>query len=367
MTPTRSFGVILGLPTNHQLPTTHYQLFPMTTRCWQLTPDGTAYRLVLTSRPLPSPGAGEVVVRVRAVSLNYRDLINLRNTAGRNVAGRIPASDGAGEIVAVGPGVTAWQPGDRVAACFFPTWTDGPFELRHHQHDLGGTIDGMLAETVLLSTDGLVRIPDHLSYEEAATLPCAAVTAWQALVARGGLHAGQTVLALGTGGVSTFALQIATAVGARVIITSSSETKLAKARQLGAWQTLNYRTMPDWEKEVWRLTDKRGVDHVMEVGGPETLAKSMQCVAGGGHIALIGVLTGFGAPTASLFPLVARNVQLNGIYVGSRAHFEAMNRFLAEKQIRPVIDRVFSFEDAAQAYEYLASGSHLGKVVIAVG
>jgi NADPH:quinone reductase-like Zn-dependent oxidoreductase len=339
----------------------------MTDRIWQLAPDGNAYRLALTSRPRPTPGPEEVLVRVRAVSLNYRDLINLRNTAGRNVAGRIPTSDGAGEIVALGPNVTSWQPGDRVAACFFPTWSGGRFELRHHQHDLGGTIDGMLAEHVLLSADGLVRLPDYLTFQEAATLPCAAVTAWTALVDRGGLEAGQTVLALGTGGVSTFALQIATAYGARVIITSSSEEKLVKARQLGAWHTINYRTTPDWDKEVWRFTDKRGVDHIMEVGGPETLAKSMQCVAAGGHIALIGVLTGFGAPTASLFPLVARNVQLNGIYVGSRAHFDAMNRFLADKQIHPVIDRVFPFAEAVQAYEYLASGSHLGKVVMEVG
>jgi NADPH:quinone reductase-like Zn-dependent oxidoreductase len=338
----------------------------MPDRHWQLTPDGSAYRLVLTERPRPEPAAGEVLIRIRAVSLNYRDLINLRNAAGRNVGGRVPASDGAGEVVAVGPNVTAWRPGDRVAGCFFPTWTDGPFEMRHHQHDLGGTIDGVLAEQVLLPADGIVRVPDYLSFEEAATLPCAAVTAWSALVDRGGLQADQTVLALGTGGVSTFALQIATALGARVIMTSSNDDKLAKARKLGSWQTVNYRVTPDWEREIWRLTDKRGVDHVMEVGGPETLAKSLQCVAAGGHIALIGVLTGFGASPASLFPLVAKNAQLNGIYVGSRAHFETMNAFFAQHQIHPVIDRVFPFDAAVDAYNHLASGSHLGKVVIAV-
>lgn len=337
----------------------------MSDRLWQLTPEGSAYRLVLTLRPRPEPKSDEVLIRIRAVSLNYRDLINLRNTAGRNVAGRIPASDGAGEVVAVGSDVKTWRPGHRVAGCFFPTWIDGRFELSHHQHDLGGTIDGVLAEHIVLPAEGLVRVPDYLTFEEAATLPCAAVTAWTALVERGGLQSGQTVLALGTGGVSTFALQIAAAHGARVIMTSSSDEKLARARELGAWQTVNYRANPQWEKEVWRLTDKLGVDHVMEVGGPETLPKSMQCVAGGGHIALIGVLTGFGATNASLFPLVARNVQLNGIYVGSRAHFEAMNRFFAAHQLRPVIDRVFPFADAVKAYEHLASGSHRGKVVIA--
>jgi NADPH:quinone reductase-like Zn-dependent oxidoreductase len=337
---------------------------PTADRLWQLHPDGNAYKLVQSTRPRPEPGPGQVLVRVRAVSLNYRDLINLRNTAGRNVAGRIPASDGAGEIVAIGPDVTTWQPGDRVAGCFFPTWIDGRFELRHHRHDLGGTIDGMLAEHVLLSADGVVRVPEHLSLQEVATLPCAGVTAWTALIERGGLQPGQIVLVLGTGGVSVFALQIATALGAKVIVTSSSDEKLHRARELGAWQTINYRTTPEWDKEVWRLTEQRGVDHVVEVGGPGTLEKSMQSVAGSGHIALIGVLTGFGPPTASLFPLLARNVQLNGIYVGSRAHFEAFNGFLAEKQIRPVIDRLFPFDDAIAAYEHLASGSHFGKVVI---
>lgn len=335
-----------------------------TNRLWQLQPEGPAYRLAQTTRPRPTPGPGQVLVRVRAVSLNYRDLINLRKTAGREVGGRIPTSDGAGEIVAVGPDVAAWKPGDRVAGCFFQTWIGGPFELRHHHADLGGTVDGLLAEHALLSADGIVRVPDFLSFREAATLPCAGVTAWAALVDRGNLQAGQTVLALGTGGVSIFALQIATALGAKVIVTSSSDEKLQRARELGAWQTVNYRTTPDWDKEVWKLTGKRGVDHVVEVGGPGTLEKSMQSVAAGGQIALIGVLTGFGPPTASLFPLLARNVRLDGIYVGSREHFEAFNRFLIEKQVHPVIDRVFPFDDAVAAYDHLASGQHFGKVVI---
>lgn len=337
-----------------------------TDRIWQLTPDDKAYRLVSTSRTRPVPAAGQVLVRVQAVSLNYRDLINLRNTAGRNVAGRIPASDGAGEIVACGPGVTGWSQGDRVCGCFFQSWESGPFDTKYHQQDLGGTIDGMLAEYVLLSATGIVRIPDHLSYQEAATLPCAAVTAWQALHIRGALQPGSTVLALGTGGVSVFVLQLAVASGARVIVTSSNDDKLARARQLGAWQTINYRTHPAWEKEVWHMTDKRGVEHVMEVGGPGTLEKSLMSVTAGGQIALIGVLTGFGAAQCSLFPLVAKNARLDGIYVGSRTHFEQLNAFLTTHQLRPIIDREFSFDEAPAAYEYLASGAHFGKVVISI-
>lgn len=334
---------------------------------WRLTPHEQAYQLVREERARPVPAAGQVLVRVHAVSLNYRDLINLRNSAKRNVADRIPASDGAGEIVACGPGVTDWSPGDRVCGCFFQSWESGDFETRHHQQDLGGTIDGMLAEHVLLSAEGVVSIPETLTYQEAATLPCAAVTAWQALFTRGKLQPGSTVLALGTGGVSVFALQLAVAADAKVIVTSSRDDKLERARQLGAWQIINYRTTPDWEQEIWRMTDKRGVDHVVEVGGPGTLEKSLMSVAAGGQIALIGVLTGFGAPTCSLFPLLAKNARIDGIYVGSRTDFEHLNTFLKRHQIHPVIDREFTFDDAPAAYNYLASGEHFGKVVITLG
>jgi NADPH:quinone reductase-like Zn-dependent oxidoreductase len=214
------------------------------------------------------------------------------------------------------------------------------------------------------SQDGVVALPQHLSYEEGACLPCAGLTAWCALTQRGGLQSGDTVLALGTGGVSVFALQFAVAHGARVIVTSSSDEKLARAKAMGAWETVNYKTTPDWDKAVWKLTDKRGADHVVEVGGPGTLDKSLGCVAAGGHIALIGVLTGFGAPAGSIFPLVAKNARMNGIYVGPRDEFEKMNAYLAQKAIKPVIDRVFAFEDAAAAYDYQRSGSHFGKIVI---
>ena len=253
-----------------------------------------------------------------------------------------------------------------MAGAFFRDWLNGPFELRYHGAAGGGSIHGWLREFVALPEHALVPIPEHLSFEEAATLPCAAVTAWQALFTRGDVRVGHTVLALGTGGVSIFALQLARTVGARVIVTSSSDAKLERAKELGAWATINYKTTPEWDKEVWRLTEKRGVDHVVEVGGPGTLGKSMNSVAAGGQIALIGVLTGFGAPDASLFPLVARNARLDGIYVGSRADFEALNNFLTEHRMKPVIDRVFPFARAREAFTCLKSANHFGKIVISV-
>jgi NADPH:quinone reductase-like Zn-dependent oxidoreductase len=333
-------------------------------RAYILEEHESAYRLKQTERTTAEPGERQVRIRVHATSLNYRDLIMQKNLAGRKAADVVPVSDGAGEVVAVGPGATRWQAGDRVAACFFQAWHDGPFDMAYHKSDLGGSIDGMLAEEVVLDEHGLVRVPDYLSFEQAACLPCAAVTAWNGLVTRGALQAGQTVLVQGTGGVSVFALQIAAAMGARVIITSSSDAKLAKAKELGAAEGVNYRTTPDWEKEVWRLTDKRGVDHVVEVGGPGTLDKSLQSVAAGGHIAQIGVLTGFQPASVNMFNAVAKNARLDGIYVGSRMHFETMNAFFEQHQIRPVIDRTFPFEEAEAAYRHLESGNHFGKVVI---
>lgn len=307
-----------------------------------------------------------VLIRVRAVALNYRDIIGWKNLAGRPVDGRVPASDGAGEIVACGANVRDWKVGDRVAGCFFQSWQSDPFEMRHHKNDLGGTINGMLQEFICLPESGVVRIPSHLDFQQAATLPCAALTAWVSLVCRGKLQSGQTVLCLGTGGVSIFALQIARAMGCEVIITSSDNRKLERAKQLGASHAIHYRELPQWSSEVLRHTDQRGVDHVVEVGGPGTLEQSMKSVAAGGHIALIGVLTGFGAPATSLFPLVARNVRLNGIYVGPRDEFLEMNAFMERVKLMPVIDRVFEMADAPDAFEYLASGKHFGKVVIRI-
>lgn len=335
-------------------------------RAYVYEPSSGAFALALRETATKNPGPGEVKVRMRAASLNYRDLVALRNKAGRDVQGRVPLSDGAGEVVAVGEGVTNVRPGDRVAGCFFQTWESGPFEMSAHKNDLGGTLDGMLAEEATLRAGGVVKIPASYSFEEAACLPCAAVTAWQSLVERADLQKGQTVLTLGTGGVSVFALQFAAAMGARVIVTSSSDEKLAKAKALGAAETINYRTTPDWEKEVWRLMEGRGADVVIEVGGPGTLGKSLASVAPGGTIALIGVLTGFGPPDTTLFPLMARNANLCGIYVGSRSHFEAMNAFLETQPLRPVIDRVFPFAEAAKAFDHLESGDHFGKVVVTI-
>jgi NADPH:quinone reductase-like Zn-dependent oxidoreductase len=331
---------------------------------YEFQTDGEVFRLSLVTRQPRPLGPNEVRIRVRACSLNYRDLIGWKNLAGRKLHGIIPCSDGAGEVIEVGTAVSRVQVGQAVAGCFFQTWHTGRFEMRHHQADLGGTVDGMLAREVILNEDGVVVVPSHLSFEEAACLPCAGLTAWYALMVRGQLQAGDTVLALGTGGVSVFALQLAKAARAKVLMTSSSDEKLERAKQLGADATLNYRENPNWEKEVHRLTDKLGVDHVVEVGGPGTLEKSLLSVKAGGHIALIGVLTGFGAPQTSLFPLVARNANISGIYVGPRDEFERMNLFLGEHQIHPVIDRIFPFEEAVEAFRYLDSGNHFGKVVV---
>jgi NADPH:quinone reductase-like Zn-dependent oxidoreductase len=337
----------------------------MSTKAWKFAKTGTQYDLCLSDcHRIDTPAPGSVRIRVHAVSLNYRDLVAWKNLAGRQVDQRVPCSDGAGEIVALGAGVTDWKVGDRVAGCFFQTWQSGRFDLIHHKNDLGGTLDGMLQQTVDLSATGIVRIPDFLTFQEASTLPCAALTAWYALVVRGGLTKDQTVLCLGTGGVSLFGMQIALAMGAKPIVLSSSHDKLAEAKKRGAWQTLNYKDSPQWADPVWEMTDKRGVDHVVEVGGPGTLEQSMKAVAAGGHIALIGVLTGFGAPNTSLFPLLARNVTVNGIYVGPRDEFNAMNAFFAKHGIRPIIDRVFPFESAPEAFAYLHSGKHFGKVVV---
>lgn len=326
---------------------------------------GKGFRLERQDAPQPTVGSGEALVRVRAASLNYRDLLIKSGESGVDAHGLAPLSDGAGEVVAVGEGVTRVSVGDRVAATFFQEWESGRFDQKYHRSALGGAVSGMLSEYVALSEKGLVCLPDHLSFEEAASLPCAGVTAWQALFSRGGLKEGDTVLALGTGGVSILGLQIALAQGATVIITSSSDEKLARAKTLGASATINYRTHPDWDKEVWRVTQKRGVDHILEVGGPGTLEKSLNAVSGGGHIALIGVLTGFG-PSPTLFPLTVRNARMEGIYVGSREHFDEMNAFLQKHAIHPVIDRTFGFDEAEAAYAYLSSGAHFGKVVITV-
>lgn len=322
--------------------------------------------LRLTERPDPKPGPHQVLVRVLATSLNYRDIaLVLGFYPGPPATGNlIPLSDGAGEVLAVGEGVTRFRPGDRVVGTFFQVWIDGP--PGPHRAALGGPpMDGMLAEQVVLHEDGLIAIPPELSFEEAATLPCAAVTAWHALMVSGrAVKPGDTVLALGTGGVSTFALQLARAAGARVMITSSHDNKLDRAAKLGADGLINYRKTPDWEKEVMRLTGGRGVDCVIEVGGAGTLAKSMQSLGWAGKIALIGVLTREGDTNPHL--LMFKGASLHGIFVGNRAMFEQMLTAMTVNNIKPVIDKTFAFEDAAEAYRYQMEGKHFGKVVIRV-
>ncbi len=312
--------------------------------------------------PEPRPGPGQVRVRIRAASLNYRDLLVLRGTYSRHLPlPLVPLSDGAGEVVEVGPGATRFAVGARVAGIFMQTWLEGAVTDSRGKSALGGAIDGVLAEQVVFHENGLVAVPDHLSFEEAASLPCAAVTAWNALI-EAGLKAGDTVLTLGTGGVSLFALQFARLAGAQVFITSSSDEKLARAKELGASEGINYKTTPDWDKKVRELTGGVGVDHVVEVGGAGTLPRSLRAVRAAGHIALIGVLSGGGE--VNPMPVLMKAVRLQGVFVGSRAMFEAMNRAVAERQLRPVIDRVFPFTEVHAAYRHLESGAHFGKIVV---
>ncbi|MCP5370581.1 MAG: NAD(P)-dependent alcohol dehydrogenase [Hyphomicrobiales bacterium] len=333
-------------------------------KAYEIVSDGGIDALALNDRPDPEPGPGQVLVRVRASSINYRDLSTIADPVPRGIPyPRIPNSDGAGQVLAVGPGVTRFAPGDRVAGCFFQDWEDGPITPAAMASALGGALDGVLAEQVVLSERGLVAVPEHLSYEEAATLPCAALTAWHAMVGRGGLKAGDTVLLLGTGGVSVFALQFAVLHGARAIVTSSGDDKLARARDMGAWETVNYRATPDWEKAVLDLTGGRGVDQVVEVGGAGTFAKSLDAARVGGRVSLIGILTG-GAPNP--VAIMRKSLTVQGIYVGSRTMFEDMNRAVAAHRLRPVIDRVFDFADARAAYHHQLSGAHFGKVVVRI-
>ncbi|MPZ55849.1 MAG: zinc-binding dehydrogenase [Rhizobiales bacterium] len=316
-------------------------------------------------RPEPEPGPGQILVRVRAAALNARDHGVTRGIYGYTRFPVIPLSDGAGEVVAVGPGIIGFKAGDRVASTFFQTWTGGRMPPDASRNSLGGMLDGMLAELVVLPRTGAIRIPNHLSFEEASTLPCAALTAWNALVETGGIKAGETVAILGTGGVSCFAVQFAKLHRAHVFLTSRSDEKLEKGRALGADVAINYKATPDWEQEMLKQTAGVGVDHVLEVGGANTLEKSMAAVCPGGAIYIIGSLAGAGQINPRMINRKA--ITLKGIHVGSRDMFAAMNRAIAETRLRPVIDRVFPFADAKAAFAYQAGGSHFGKIVIAVG
>ncbi|GAA5508705.1 NAD(P)-dependent alcohol dehydrogenase [Novipirellula caenicola] len=311
-----------------------------------------------------SPGAGEVKVKMKAASLNYRDLIVAGGGYIRNdTRPVVPLSDGAGEVTEVGAGVTRWKVGDRVSPIFMRDWIDGAVDSAKLKTGLGGGVDGVLAESMIVREQSLVAIPDGMSFAEAAAVPCAGVTAWHALFESGNLQPGQTVLLLGTGGVSIFALQLAKAAGARVIITSSSDEKIEQATAMGADMSVNYSKHPEWHKHVHDLTGGNGVDHVVEVGGPGTLERSIKSAGVGGHVHLIGVLDSPGAkisPMLSVFNLLT----IRGIYVGSRQMHQRMLAAMTVNQIAPVIDKTFSFDDAIAAYHYFASQKHVGKVVI---
>lgn len=334
-------------------------------RAWEIRDEFGIDNLELADRPEPEPGPGQVMLEVRACSLNARDLMVVGGLYDPDLPKpRVPLSDGAGEVVAVGEGVSRFSVGDRVAGIFMQGWTGGDFTFDKHATALGGPIDGMAAESIVLDQEGLVAIPEHLSFEEAATLPCAAVTAWNALVARGGLKAGDTVLIQGTGGVSVFALQIATMFGARTIITSSSDEKLSRALQMGASDGINYREDEGWDEGVLELTGGRGVDHVVEVGGPDTLGRSLNAVRAGGNVAVIGVLTGIAGNVPTL-PILQKVIRVQGIFVGSRRIFEDMNRALSlNPSVRPVVDREFRFEEVPDALRHLEGGTRFGKIVV---
>jgi NADPH:quinone reductase-like Zn-dependent oxidoreductase len=332
-------------------------------RVWQISSFGID-SLKFTERPDPQPGPGQVLVKVHAISYNYRDLLMVKGIYNPKLKlPRIPCSDGTGEVIAVGPGVTLWKPGDRVAAIFMQNWLDGPPTPAKVRGALGGDIDGMAAELVVLSENGLVALPDHLSYQEGATLPCAAVTAWNALNA-GDLKPGGTVLIQGTGGVSIFALQFARLKGARVLGISGSQEKLERAFDLGLDAGLNYRDNPEWDR--WALEQSgEGVDLIVEVGGMGTLPRSLRALKMGGTIAQVGVLTG-AAEAVPLPVILHKQARLRGMYVGSRQDFVEMNKAIALTQLRPVGED-FGWSHAPQVLARLEEGVHFGKLVMSVG
>jgi len=322
--------------------------------------------LALVERDEPKPQASEALVKFHAASLNYRDLMMVKGAYNPKLKmPLVPLSDGAGEVVAVGESVTKWKVGDRVCPIFMQGWLDEEISFQNARTALGGDLDGCLREFGAFDENGLVRIPDHLSYEEAATLPCAAVTAYNALFVSGCLKPDDTVLLQGTGGVSIFALQFANVSGCKTIITSSSDEKLQRAKELGAGDLINYKEREDWDKTVLDLTEKRGVDHVVEVGGAGTMQKSINAVKMGGHIAVIGILSGQGE--INPLSILMKVIKMQGIFVGSRQIFEQMNLMICKHpHLKPVVDKIFEFEEAKDALKYMESGSHFGKIVVKI-
>ena len=318
-----------------------------------------------TSRPDPQPARRQILVRMRAAALNYRDQGVIKGAYGYTKFPVIPLSDGAGEVAAIGSDVTQFKIGDRVTSTFFVNWTGGRMPPDASRNSLGGMVDGVLAEYALLNETGAINIPGDMNFEEASTLPCAALTAWNAVVETGHVKAGETVAILGTGGVSCFALAFAKMQGAFTYLTSSSDEKLARARKLGADALINYRSQPDWDQEILKQTGGAGVDTVIEVGGAGTLERSMNAVRPGGTICIIGALAGPGTINPRMINRKA--IRLQGIHVGSRDMFAAMNKALALHKLKPAIDKVFDFADAKAAYAHQQSGTHFGKIVISVG
>lgn len=335
-------------------------------RVMQIEGDWGLDHIRLAERPDPTPGPGEVVLRMKAVSLNFRDTVLVNRGYGRRSGELplVPVGDGAGEVIALGEGVDGFAEGDLVIPAFSQTWISGPFTERAWGGTLGGPLDGTMQEMMCLRAEALVKAPAHMSAAEAATLPCAAMTAWNALAGQGHVQSGDVVVIQGTGGVSLFGLQIAKLHGAEVVLTSSSDEKLEQGRAMGADHLINYRETPEWGRAVREITGGRGADHVVEVGGAGTLAQSIRAIRPSGTVSLIGVLSG-GAGEINLGPVVTQNVRLQGITVGSRDMLADMCRAFALHQLRPPVDesRRFAFEDVAQALREFPEGRHFGKVV----
>ena len=334
-------------------------------KIFQLQDDWSIDNLTLTERPKPEPGPGQVLLKMKAASLNYRDLVVPQRGYGKltGTLPLIPISDGVGEVIAIGEGVGRVAVGDRVCPLMIQSWISGPPTMERLTSTLGGPLDGVMTEYMVLSEQGVVKTSEHLSDEEASTLPCAALTAWSAVVTDGQVKAGDRVLVQGTGGVSLFALQFAKLLGAHVIVTSSSDDKLQRAVNLGADEGLNYVSTPEWGKEVRRMAGADGVDLIIEVGGQKTLPQSLRAIRAGGTISLVGVLSGLNMDV-SLGLIVIRKVRLQGITVGNRDGMEAMMRAISQHAVKPVIDRTFTFEELREALDYLARGAHFGKICI---
>lgn len=331
-------------------------------KVWQVAREWSIEGMEMAEQPEPVPGPGQVTVKMRVASLNYRDLITVQGKGGVSRLPLIPFSDGAGEVIAIGEGVTRVAVGDHVCPMFFQSWIDGKVSAARRRYALGGTRPGVLQEVMLLDAEGVSHIPSHLSFQEAATLPCAGLTAWRALFEEANLGPGETVLVQGTGGVSIFALQFAKLAGATVIVTSSSDDKLERAKLLGADHTINYRSVPEWGKAAAEWAGG-GVDHVVEVGGKDTFAQSLEAARVGGSILVIGVLTGF-AQQIAISTLFSKNLHVIGLSVGSRRMFEGMTAAIGRNKMRPVIDRVFGFDAVPDALRLMQQGGHFGKIVV---